>query len=102
MIRKLLIAAAGLALTGCVNLSYHFGERYDNDSLVYRATCESSYAVAQIFVTKPEWHGGSHGEASYAHAACVLLSPFLLVDWPFEVVADTLTFPYDYFMEDAQ
>ncbi len=26
----------------------------------------------------------------------IALLPFSLADWPFEVVADTITFPYDF------
>ena len=98
--KKILLAAA-LALTGCANLMYHSDGCKDAPA-VYRGTREDSVAVAQIFVVKPEWHSGCYAEASYAHAACILLSPVLIVDWPFEVVADTLTLPYDVYKDSTR
>ena len=96
--KRLLLVSALALLSGCANLMYH-SDGCDGAPAVYRGTREDSRAVAQIFVVKPEWHSGSRAEAMYAHAACVLLSPVLLVDWPFEVVADTLTLPYDIYKD---
>ena len=95
---KSLLAATALVLSGCANIMYH-SDGCDSAPAVYRGTREDSRAVVQVFAVKPEWHGGSLREALYAHTACVLLSPALLVDWPFEVVADTLTLPYDIYKD---
>lgn len=98
--KKLLLVAA-MALTGCANLMYHSDGCKDAPS-IYRGTREDSCAVAQIFVERPDWHGGSSAEAAYAHAACIIISPVLLVDWPFEVVADTITLPYDIYKDSTR
>lgn len=97
MIRLSSIVVAAF-LSGCANIMYHSDGCYRTPA-VYRGTREDSRAVAQIFVVKPDWHGGSLREATYAHTICVLLSPVLLVDWPFEVVADTVTLPYDLYKD---
>ena len=95
---KSLLAATALVLSGCANIRYH-SDGCSKPPAVYRGTREDSRAVAQIFVKVPSWHGGSVAEASYAHAACLILSPFLLIDWPLEVVADTITLPYDIYKD---
>lgn len=97
----LLVGAALLCVflsSGCANLVNH-SESDAKPAGVYSGTRDSSAAVVQIFTEKPEWHWGSQGEAATAHALCLLFSPFILVDWPLEVVADTITFPYDLYME---
>ena len=55
--------------------------------------------MVEIFAVMPEWHSGCYSEAMYAHVMSVLLSPVIIVDWPLEVVADTITFPYDLYKE---
>ena len=92
--RKIAAILTGLALSGCANFAYH-QDPPRNESLVYIGTREDSKAIAQIFCVKPEWHGGCYSEAVYSHCVCVLLSPLLIVDWPLEVVADTVTLSYD-------
>lgn len=84
--------------SGCANIVAH-SESGAEPAGVYPGTRDSSAAVVQIFTEKPEWHSGSEDEASIAHGLCLLFSPFILVDWPLEVVADTITFPYDLYME---
>jgi len=98
---KRLLFILALALSGCANLNYHLGDKSDPwyRPYPYRSTKEVSQCIAQIFVEMPEWHDGSSAEAAYSHALCVLLSPVLVVDWPLEVVADTVTLPYDVYKE---
>lgn len=96
---KTLLASLALLLAGCANISHHTNDHDRNPAGIYRGTRVGSKAVAEIFIVKPEWHSGCYSEAMYAHCFSLLLSPVLLVDWPLEVVADTVTFPYDLYKE---
>lgn len=96
---KTLLSSLALLLAGCANISYHVDGHYRDPAGIYRGTREGSKAVVEIFTEKPEWHSGCYSEAMYAHAMCILLSPVIIVDWPLEVVADTVTFPYDLYKE---
>lgn len=96
---KTLFVSLALLLAGCANISRHADDYDRNPAGIYRGTREGSKAVAEIFVAVPEWHSGCYSEAMYAHAMSVLLSPVIIVDWPLEVVADTVTFPYDLYKE---
>ena len=99
---KTLLASLALLLAGCANITYHSDDYDRNPAGMYRGTREGSKALVQIFTEKPEWHSGCYSEAMYAHAMCVLLSPIIVVDWPLEVVADTVTFPYDLYKETTK
>ena len=90
---KTLFSSLVLLLAGCANISCHVDGW--SPAVVYRGTREGSRAVAEVFTVRPEWHSGSCSEAMYAHCICLLFSPVARVDWPLEVVADTVTFPYD-------
>lgn len=96
---KTLTASLALLLAGCANIAHHADDRDRNPAGIYRGTREASAAVVEIFTEKPEWHSGCRSEAMYAHAMSILLSPVIIVDWPLEVVADTVTFPYDLYKE---
>lgn len=96
---KTLIASLALLLAGCANISYHVDDCDRNPAGPYRGTREGSKAVVEIFAVMPEWHSGCYSEAMYAHCICLLFSPVILVNWPLEVVADTVTFPYDLYKE---
>ena len=83
---KAAAVALALACAGCLNILYHADGPVDGG--VYVGTRTDSIAVygavtGQI-VPDPMW--------SY------LLSPVFIVDWPFEVVADTVTLPYDLYL----
>ena len=95
---KTLLFSLALLLAGCANVTYHSPSTSPDPAGVYRGTRECSKAVVEIFVEKPEWHSGCYSEAMCAHAMCILLSPVIIVDWPLEVVADTVTFPYDLYI----
>ena len=99
---KTLLSSLALLLAGCANITCHSPSASPDPAGVYRGTRECSKAVVEIFTEKPEWHSGCSSEAMYAHAMCVLLSPVIIVDWPLEVVADTVTFPYDLYKETTK
>lgn len=96
---KTLFASLALLLAGCANISRHADDYDRNPAGIYRGTRECSKSVVEIFTEKPEWHSGCYSEAMYAHCISLLFSPVILVDWPLEVVADTVTFPYDLYKE---
>lgn len=91
-----LIQLAILALcAGCANIDLHQrGKAYPMCGTVANAN-----AASEIFVERPDMHYGCPSEAAIAHAYAVVFSPVflpsLLVDLPFEVVADVATLPYD-------
>jgi uncharacterized protein YceK len=93
---KTLLTSLALLLAGCANIMYHSPSTSPDPAGMYRGTRECSKLVVEIFTEKPEWHSGCYSEAMNAHCMCLLLSPAILVDWPLEVVADTVTFPYDF------
>lgn len=99
---KALLAVIALLLAGCVNISRHIDYRDRNPAGIYRGTRECSKAVVEIFTEMPEWHSGCSSEAMYAHCLSLLISPVILVDWPLEVVADTVTFPYDLYKDTTK
>lgn len=82
-----------LAMSGCMNIVGHV----DSDYKPYKSTKGCARSIAEAFVEKPEWHGASAGEAGMAHAVSIVTLPIMLLMLPFEAVADTVTFPYDYF-----
>lgn len=92
---KTLLSSLVLLLAGCANIMFHSPSTPPDPAGVYRGTRECSKAVVEVFTEKPEWHSGCYSEAMCAHAMCVLLSPVIIADWPLEVVADPVTFPYD-------
>lgn len=94
-----LFATLALLLTGCANISYHIDDHDRGPAGIYRGTREGAKAMVEIFTETPEFHSWSYSEAMYAHCICLLFSPVILVDWPLEVVADTVTFPYDLYKE---
>jgi uncharacterized protein YceK len=96
---KTLLALLVLLMAGCANISYHVDDSDRDPAGIYRGTREGSKAVAEIFIVMPEWHSGCYSEAMYSHCISLLFSPVILVDWPLEVVADTVTFPYDIYKE---
>lgn len=96
---KTLFVLLALLVAGCANISYHVDDSDPNPAGIYRGTREGSKAVAEIFIVMPEWHSGCYSEAMYTHCICLLFSPVILVDWPLEVVADTVTLPYDLYKE---
>lgn len=83
----------GLVCGGCFNIVGHAASEKPYNP--YEATRGISCGIAEAFVEKPEWHGGSHGEAAMSHAYAVLFLPVFVVGLPLEAVADTLTLPYD-------
>lgn len=89
------ILAALLALCGCANIDLH----HRGKSYPMCGTVENANAASEIFAERPDMHYGSSSEAGIAHAYAVVFSPILLpcllVDLPFEVVADIVTLPYD-------
>lgn len=95
-IERRLAALALLALcAGCANIDLHRrGKAYP-----MCGTVENANAASEIFVERPDMHYGSPSEAAIAHAYAVVFSPVLLpcllVDLPFEVVADVVTLPVD-------
>ena len=96
---KTLITSLALLLAGCANISYHVDDYQREPAGIYRGTREGSKAVVEIFTEVPAWHSGSYSEAMHAHCYSLLFSPVIMVDWPLEVVADTITFPYDLYKE---
>jgi len=80
-----------LALTclcsGCFNVVIHADGEGGN--CMYAGTVACSHTIALPFV------GATGPEASIAEAYATLFLPLTIVDLPFEVVADTITFPYD-------
>lgn len=96
---KTLLASLALLMAGCANISHHVDDHDRNPAGIYRGTREGSKAVVEIFAVMPEWHSGCYSEAMYAHGFSLLFSPVILVIWPLEVVADTVTFPYDLYKE---
>lgn len=93
----LLAAIAMTALCGCANINNHFGECGSRVEInyPYRDTVGNLSIWSEVFGARPEKHGGSAGEAGIAHAYAVLLFPLIVVDLPLEIVADTITMPYD-------
>ena len=88
-------ALALLALCGCANIDLHQrGKAYPMCGTVANAN-----AASEIFVERPDMHYNCPSEAATAHAYAVVFSPILLpsllVDLPFEVVADMVTLPID-------
>lgn len=94
--KMLLIAVVMSAsvLTGCMNISGHID---DKPYKPYESTKSAYKGLVEVFSIKPEWHGGSQGEASIAHSYAVIVSPFILVACIVETIADTITFPYDWY-----
>jgi len=87
--------AVGLVCGGCLNIVGH--ATGDKPYKPYESTKGCARSIAEAFCEKPEWHSGSAGEAGMAHAVSIVTLPIMLLILPFEAVADTVTFPYDYF-----
>ena len=75
---------------GCCNVSAHDGGRATKPAGMYRGTRECSEWIGAVF----ERH--SSGTAGIGKLLAIIMLPFSLMDWPFEVVADAITFPYDF------
>ena len=75
---------------GCCNVSAHAGGRATKPACMYRGTRECSEWIGAVF----ERH--SSGTAGIGKLLAITMLPFSLMDWPFEVVADAITFPYDF------
>lgn len=87
MKRAVAMLALGLSCSGCFNLMYH-GDGPGADG-VYVGTRADSLALAAAVT----------GELLPDPTVSVLVSPVFMLDWPFEVVADTVTLPYDIYKE---
>lgn len=84
-----------LLCAGCANIDLHRrGKAYPMCGMV-----ENVNAASEVFFERPDMHHGCHSEAAIAHAYAVVFSPVLLpcllVDLPFEAVADMATLPID-------
>lgn len=97
---KTLLFSLVLLIAGCANISCHVDGR--SPAGICRGTREGSKDIVGRFTVKPEWCSGSRSEAMYAHCICLMSSPVVLVDWPLEVVADQVTFPYDLYKETTK
>ena len=80
---KAAAVALALACAGCLNVLYHADGPADGELYIGTRTC--SVAV----------YGAVTGQIVPSPAYSYLLAPVFVVDWPFEVVADTVTLPYD-------
>ena len=92
-LRHCIVAVALALCSGCVNVFLHI----DRHAYVYSGTRTACVAATEIFAVRPSLHSGSALEASYAHCIAFAMAPSILIDIPFEVVADTVTLPYDLF-----
>jgi hypothetical protein len=96
---KALLASLALLPAECDNISYHVDDHDRAPDGVYRGTRDGSNAVVELFVVPTEWRSWFYSEVMDAHCISLLSSPVFLVDWPLDVVADTVTFPYDLYKE---
>lgn len=83
---KILTISLILILSGCANRIMH------SDGYVvypYSGTTEVTKIIALPF------EGRKSSDAEVVQARATRLLPFFIVDFPFEVVADTVTLPYD-------
>lgn len=95
--KKILFGIALAALSGCANLIGHI-DTYtrERELCPYYGTCSDADAIACAF-REPT---GCEGVAN--NALATILLPVTLVDFPFEVVFDTITLPYDIFHERTE
>lgn len=80
------VTVCALALcAGCINVFSHI----DGTAYPFVGTVECAKGIATPFV------GADGSEAGIEEAWMTLLLPILVVELPFEVVADVVTLPYD-------
>ncbi len=86
-----LIFACALCVSfgGCCNIAERDG-KHSFATPPYYATCTVAGCIAIPFKDKP-----AGPEGGIAQAYCTLLLPALVVDLPFEAVADTVMLPWD-------
>ena len=87
---SLVCIAFATFVSGCCNISAHCAHYSNEPAGIYRGTRECSDWIVCAFPRSES--GISRPGNIYAFA----LLPVTLLDWPFEVVADTITFPYDF------
>lgn len=75
-------------LNGCCSFVNHT-DKYTERAGVYSGTKECAIMLSLPFAQT------SSAEESIARAYASILFPLFLIDFPFEIVADTITFPYD-------
>lgn len=73
---------------GCMNLSSH---RDGSGVRIYGGTRDDAKVIAIPF------RKANNAEESIEKAYATILLPLSIIDLPFEIVADTLTLPYDVF-----
>ena len=83
-----LLATALLAFAGCCNICTR-PEKELWACRPYECTCEVAATLAIPFSDPVGPEGG------IAKAYCTLLFPFILVDFPFDMVVDTAFLPWD-------
>ena len=86
---SLVSMAFGVCVSGCRNLRAHVEDRPTEHAGMYRGTRDCSGWIWAAFAP-------ASGGYIYGKIFAIALLPFSLLDWPFEVVADTITFPYDF------
>ena len=89
MVRRTIVGLATLMLAGCMNIANHcsaVGSVY-----AYSGTVDDAELIAIPFQST---YGA---ESDIARAYATLLLPFTILDMPLEIVADTITLPYDIF-----
>lgn len=84
--KNLIIVALAL-VCGCVNIIEHTDN--PRGAVPYAGTCGCCETIKGAFVTPKGPEGGME------QAYCQLFLPVTIVDLPLEVVADTVTLPYD-------
>ncbi|MCR5750459.1 MAG: YceK/YidQ family lipoprotein [Kiritimatiellae bacterium] len=94
--KAILLCAVMSMGAGCINIATHVSDS-DEPAGVYRGTSENAFITA-VLLSGPIGIGCLH--ASFPQTLAVL--PICLVDLPLEVVADTITFPYDYSVSRAR
>lgn len=89
LLRRAILLFVLLPESGCMNISNHsspVGSVY-----AYSGTVDDALLIATPF---QDTYGP---EGSIARAYATLLLPFTILDMPLEIVADTITLPYDIF-----
>ena len=88
IIACLTAASMALAPCGCISILER-SDDYTTIRGVYQPTRVCAESIALPFREKRT------GEGAVAQSVCTLLLPFTLVDFPLDVVADTLCLPWD-------
>jgi len=81
---------AGMIFAACLSGCYSLGEHASRSVGMYKGTRECSEGIAAVF--------GSHScpAGGFKNAIAVMMLPFHMMDLPFEVIADTISFPCDF------